>query len=95
MEKVWKEVYPGQKSARFIDAAMAIAIFISCMGLFGLVAFTACLPFDLHCFAYCLVFFTPLVAGLRLPCNDQLVDICSRRIRGDSNGVDHSQLSGY
>jgi putative ABC transport system permease protein len=60
MEKVWKEVYPGekfdytfydeylarlytkeQKTAQIINAAMAISIFISCMGLFGIVTFTA------------------------------------------------------
>jgi hypothetical protein len=60
IEKVWKDVYPGekfdytfydeylagiydkeQKTSRIINAAMAIAIFISCMGLFGIVTFTA------------------------------------------------------
>ncbi len=60
IEKIWKEVYPGekfdytfydeylahiytkeQKTAKIIDAAMVIAIFISCMGLFGIVTFTA------------------------------------------------------
>lgn len=37
-----EKMYEGeQKTARIINLAMAMAIFISCMGLFGLAAFTA------------------------------------------------------
>ena len=60
IEKIWKEVYPGEKfeyrffdetiarfydkeqqTAQIMNLAMTIAIFISCMGLFGLVSFIA------------------------------------------------------
>jgi len=114
-----------QKTAKITNAAMIIAIFVSCMGLFGLVTFTAeqrtreigirkvlgasvssivtmCQRtfYNLSFFRSLLLRLSPgifYIAGYRTSptASRSAVGICSCRVRCDSNGPDHSQLSGY